>query len=510
MSGRKGKAYIVGAGPGDPGLITVKGLEALERADVIIYDRLINPYLLAKAPAGAEWIYAGKGVGEGVDQQKINGLLVDKTSAGKTVVRLKGGDPFIFGRGGEEAEALAEHGLAFEIVPGISSVVAAPAYAGIPLTQRSLSSSFTVITGREDTEKEWSEVAWDKLAIGVGTLAVMMGAQSLPRTIESLTRSGLPEQTPVAAIQWGTDPRQRTVVGTLADIVEKVNTADLGAPSIMVIGEVVRLREKLRWFDNKPLFGKRVLVTRSRDQASALSRLLEEAGAQPVELPTIDVTPPEDWEPLDRAVQRLGDYDWVVFTSVNPVRMMWERLAHAGLDARAFAGTRICAVGAATARALEGHGLHPDFVPDRYTGEEMVKGLGKKELGGKRVLLPRTDIGPEELLLSLQEAGAEVDQVQAYRTAAPEDSKKKIEELFSKGRVDVATFSSSSTVQNLVSLLGEEAQALLGGLTIACIGPVTTRAAERLGLTVGITAQEHTIPGLVASIVEAFQEKESR
>ena len=341
-----------------------------------------------------------------------------------------------------------------------------------------------------------------------GTLAILMGAESLPSTMEKLVLHGLPPQTPVAAIQWGTDPRQRTVVGTVADIVEKTRAADLGAPSVVVVGEVVRLRETLRWFDNKPLFGKRVLVTRSREQASALSRLLEEAGAEPVELPTIDIRPPDDWGPLDAALGRLSEYQWAIFTSVNPVRMLWERLQGAGLDARAFGGVRLCAVGSATAQALRLHGLNPDFVPARYTGEEMVKGLGEADLRGTRVLLPRTDIAPEELLRALEAAGARVDQLLAYRTATPEESRAKVKELLGRGRVDIATFSSSSTVQNLVALLGDEAQELLGKLTVACIGPVTAQAAERLGLRVGITPKEHTIPGLVAAIVAAFSKKE--
>ena len=509
MSGARGKAYIVGAGPGDPGLITVKGLAAIQRADVIIYDRLVNPYLLSRAPVGAEWVYAGKAAGGGaMEQEEINRLLVEKTGEGKTVVRLKGGDPFVFGRGGEEAEALAEQGMDFEIIPGISSAVAAPAYAGIPVTHRSVSSSFAVITGREDPAKEWSHVSWEKLVGGAGTLAVLMGAESLPRTMERLAEHGLSPETPVAAIQWGTDPRQRTVVGTVADIVKKVRAADLGAPSVVVVGEVVRLRERLRWFDNKPLFGKRVLVTRSRDQASALSRLLEEAGAEPVELPTIDIRPPEDWGPLDGALKRLSEYQWAIFTSVNPVRMVWERLQEAGLDARAFGAVRLCAVGSATAQALQLHGLHPDFVPKIYTGEDVVKGLGEAALQGARVLLPRTDIAPEELVRALEAAGARVDQVPAYRTATPEESRAKFKELLGRGRVDIATFSSSSTVRNLVALLGDEAQTLLGRLTVACIGPVTAQAAERLGLRVEITPQEHTIPALVAAIVEASGRKE--
>ncbi len=504
MSPPRGKAYIVGAGPGDPGLITVKGLEALRLADVVVYDRLINPYLLSQSPAGAEWVYAGKAPGGGsMEQEEIDRLLVDRTREGKTVVRLKGGDPFIYARGGEEGAALASNGLEFEIVPGVTSATAVPAYAGIPLTHRGLSSSFAVITGREDTTSEWSRVAWDRLATGTGTLVIMMGIESLAETMTTLRGNGVAADTPVAVIEWGTDPRQRTVTGTLADIAEHVDEAKVGAPSIVVVGQVVRLRETLRWFDNKPLFGKRVLVTRSRGQASALSRLLEEHGAQPVELPTIDIRPPEDWGPLDSALQALSSYDWAIFTSVNPVEMVWSRLQEAGGDARCFGGVRICAIGPATARALESRGLKADFVPDRYTGEDVVTGLGRDKLRGARVLLPRSDIAPEEVILGLERSGAEVRQVHAYRTAVPEESRSKARDLLTRKAVDMATFSSSSTVHNLVDLLGRDAPALLNPVTIACIGPVTARAAERLGLGVDIIAEEHTIPGLVNAMVGA-------
>ena len=445
-----------------------------------------------------------------MSQEEIDEMLVEKTVAGKTVVRLKGGDPFIFGRGGEEAQALARHGLDFEIIPGISSVVAAPAYAGIPLTHRAVASSFAVITGREDPAKEWSHVSWERLVGGVDTLVVLMGAETLPDTVEKLSQHGLASSTPVAVVQWGTDPRQRTVVGELGNILGKVQEAGIGAPAVVVVGDVVRLREEIRWFDNKPLFGKRVLVTRSRETAGNLSRRLEQFGAQPVELPTIDIRPPSDWAPLDQAIAKLSAYDWAIFTSVNPVEMLWQRLRHARKDARAFAGVKICAIGPATAQALRARGLEPDFIPERYSTEGLLRSLGHDLMRNARVLVPRSDLAPEELVAGLAEGGAIVDQVPAYRTAAPEGAQEKARLLLTRGQVDIATFTSSSTVQNLVSLLGDGAPSLLQKVTIACIGQVTARTAQRLGLRVDIVARESTISGLVDAIVEASKVTEAR
>lgn len=507
MTPGKGKAYIVGAGPGDPGLITVKGLDALRRADVVIYDRLLNPYLLSQAPSAAQWVYAGKGPGDRtMTQAEIDALLVEKTREGLIVVRLKGGDPFVFGRGGEEALALARAGLAFEIVPGVTSAVAVAAYAGIPLTHRSIASSFAVITGREDPAKEWSHVAWDRLVGGADTLVVLMGAESLPETAAKLVRHGLSPHTPVAVVQWGTEPRQRTVTGDLTDIAEKVREANIGAPAIIIVGQVVRLREELRWFDNKPLFGKRILVTRSREQAGALSARLEQYGAQPVELPTIDIRPPKDWGPLDAAVAQLSKYQWAIFTSINPVEMLWQRLRAAGHDGRAFAGVSICAIGPATAQALRARGLEPDFVPERYSSEGLLKELGAERVRGTRILVPRSDVASEALVTGLADAGATVDQVPAYRTAVPEGSKEKARQLLSSRQIDIATFTSSSTVQNLVDLLQGSAPELLRGVTIACIGQVTARTAQRLGLRVDIVAGKSTIAGLVNAIVSSVAE----
>ncbi len=510
-----GKVYLVGAGPGDPGLITAKGLDALRRAQVVVYDRLASPRLLDEAPAEAERIYAGKGPqGHVMEQHEINAVLVQKALEGKLVVRLKGGDPFVFGRGGEEAEALAARGLAFEVVPGVSSAIAVPAYAGIPVTHREVASSFAVITGREDSERaggqgprnrKRSRIRWDKLAGGAGTLVILMGVESLRETAARLMEHGLSGATPAAVIERGTEPRQRTVTGTLGDIAERARAAGLRAPAVTVVGEVVRLREKLRWFDARPLFGRRVLVTRSRAQAGALSKRLEELGAEAVEVPAIEVQPPEDWAPLDGAIARIGSFAWLVFTSVNAVEMFMQRLAVAGKDARALAGVRLCAIGPATAEALAAHGLRADHVPEEFTTARLAESLDVTP--GQRVLAPRADIAPQDLVRGLESRGTVVEQVTAYRTVTPERSRLQARNALASGQIDLVTFTSSSTVQNLAALLGEEARHLLANVRIASIGPMTTRAAESLGLRVTVTARRHTIPGLVEAIAEAMAGK---
>ena len=345
MTPPTGKVYLIGAGPGDPGLITVKGREALERCDVVVYDRLAHPSLLDYAPASAERVFAGKARGQQeLTQDGINALLVERARAGLRVARLKGGDPFVFGRGGEEALALARCGIPFEVVPGVSSAIAAPAYAGIPVTHRGIATGFTVVSGSEDPSKPESSVRWEELARSLashgGTLMTLMGWASIEKILDALQRAGLSADTPVALVQWGTWNRQRTVTGTLATAAGKGRAAGLAAPVVAVIGEVVKLREELAWFDKRPLFGKRVLVTRSRTQASRMCQLLEDAGAIPVELPAIAIAPPEDFAPLEAAVSRLSSYGWVIFASVNAVDAVFERLEAQDRDARAFGTAR--------------------------------------------------------------------------------------------------------------------------------------------------------------------------
>ncbi|MBI2872213.1 MAG: uroporphyrinogen-III C-methyltransferase [Chloroflexi bacterium] len=500
-----GKVFLVGAGPGDPGLITAKGLRLLRQAQVVVYDRLVNERLVGEAPPEAERIYVGKWPRrDALSQEEINQVLVAKGREGKRVVRLKGGDPFVFGRGGEEVEALVEAGIPFEVVPGVTSAIAVPAYAGIPLTHRKVASSFTVVSGSEDPSKPESAIDWGALASGSGTLVVLMGWESLPQIVETLVRHGKAPDTPVALVQDGTGPCQRTVTGTLADIVARAREEGLVPPVVAVIGEVARFRQRFRWFDTSPLFGKRVLVTRSRVQASALSEMLIGLGAEPVELSTIEVRPLEDASPLDAALGRLGQYCWVVFTSANGVEAAFNRLAALGKDARAFGQARVCAIGPATAQALRGYGVRADYVPEQYTSEAVAAGLGSRGLNGERVLLLRTDIEGEPLAEGLARLGAQAEQAVAYRTATPAESAGRARELLAGGKIDVATFTSSSTVRNLLDLLAGDASPLQG-VTVACIGPVTARTARKLGLRVDVEAKVHTIQGLVEALAEHFE-----
>ena len=498
-----GMVYLVGAGPGDPGLITLKGLQYLESAEVVVYDRLVDRRLLDRAGPNAELIDVGKSPGKGGSRQNdINALLVAKSKEGKRVVRLKGGDPFVFGRGGEEAEALRAEGILFEVVPGVSSAIAAPAYAGIPLTHRGLASSFTVVTGSEAPNKDDSSLDWDQLARQAGTLVVLMGWENLASIVESLLSHGRPQGTPVALVQWGTEPNQQTVVGTLSDIVGKAADAGLAPPVVAVFGEVVKLRERLGWFDNRPLFGKRVLVTRTRTQAGALSERLTARGAQAIELPTIEIKPLDDYSVLDDALRRLDSYDWVIFTSVNAVRAVFDRLEALGLDARAFRAAKVGAIGSATAISLREHGIVVDFTPDAFVSESVVDDLKSRGFEGGRVLLPQADIARDTLSQGLSVMGATVEEVAVYRTATPQDSGVRVEAILSEG-IDVATFTSSSTVENLAHLLGGKLDAI-SGVTIACIGPVTAATARDLGLKVDIVAKEHTVEGLVNALETHF------
>jgi uroporphyrinogen III methyltransferase/synthase len=500
---RPGRVFLVGAGPGDPGLITLRGLQCLQAADAVVYDRLVDNRLLARARPGAELIDAGKVPGEERNRQtETNALLVRLARQGKQVVRLKGGDPFVFGRGGEEAEALQEEGIPFEVVPGVTSAIAAPAYAGIPLTHRRLASSFAVVTGSEDPQKDGSSVAWNSLAQQGGTLVVLMGWENFANIVQTLVQYGRSPGTPVAVVQWGTEPYQRTVVGTLSDIVGKANEAGLSPPVVVVVGEVVELRDKLRWFDSRPLFGKRVLVTRTRTQAGTLSELLSRRGAQPIEVPTIEIRPLEEFAELDGALRRLHGYDWVVFTSVNAVQSVFGRLETLGLDARAFRAARVAAIGPATAASLREHGIIADFVPDSFVSEAVVEGLKGHGMDGCRVLLPRADLAREALASGLSSLGAAVHEVAAYRTVTPEDAGARLREILTEG-IDVATFTSSSTVRNLAQLLDGDL-GLLSGVTIACIGPITAAGARELGLNVDIVASEYTVEGLVDALEAHF------
>jgi uroporphyrinogen III methyltransferase/synthase len=504
-----GRVYLVGAGPGDPGLITIAGLERIRSADVIVYDRLASARLLDHARADAELIYVGKvpGAEGGHDQDAINATLVEKAREGRTVVRLKGGDPFVFGRGGEEAEALRDAGISYEIVPGVTSAVAVPAYAGIPVTHRGVAASFAVITGHEEPGKPETAIDWTHLATAVDTLVFLMGVKNLPDIVAQLTSHGRSAETPVAVIQWGTTPEQRTVTGTLADIVVRVADAGLTPPAITVVGEVVRLRETIAWFENRPLFGLRVLITRTRRQASNLARLLADEGAIAVELPSIEIEPIADRESVDAAIERLraGGYAWAGFTSANAVELFFEQLAERGLDARAFAAARIFAIGPATAAALQSRALAADIVPAEYVAEAVVEAMTSHVRAGDRVLLPRAESARAALVRGLEALGASVDEVPIYRATVPSEASPEVLADLRAGRIDVATFTASSTVRNLVAMLGDA-----GDLTgpnrplIACIGPVTAETARELGLTVDVMASEYTVEGLVAALRDYF------
>ena len=500
MTEKLGMVSLVGAGPGDPGLITVRGLQLLREADVVAYDRLVDRRLLKEARANAELIDVGKPAGDGgVGQKNIHTLLIDRAHEGKKVVRLKGGDPFVFGRGGEEAQVLAMAGIPFEVVPGVTSAIAAPAYAGIPLTHRQAASSFTVVSAVENAAKQESALPWGALARTQGTLVVMMGWGALPRIMARLLAEGMPAAMPAAVVRWGTEPCQQTVVGTLGDIVERARAAELGPPVVVVIGRVVALREEIRWFEDKPLFGKRVLVTRSRAQASVLSRLLMEEGAEAIELPTIEIASPSDFASLDAALHEIDSFEWIIFTSVNGVAAFFDRLNQLGKDARALGSVRVCAIGPITARALRRRGVVPDFTPAKYTTQRLVEGLAGKGLKGKRLLMPRTNIAPEDAARGLESLGAEVVQPVAYRTLTPPDSAEKARDLLGHGKIDIATFTSSSTVANLLELL-EGNPAPLQNVFVACIGPVTAGKARELGLKVGVVARRHTVAGLVEAL----------
>ena len=500
-----GTVYLVGAGPGDPGLITTKGAELLRKADVVVYDRLVAPALLALA-SDAERIYVGKEPDTpGEFQTFINEQLAAHAREGRVVVRLKGGDPFVFGRGGEEAMALVEAGVRFEVVPGVTSAIAAPAYAGVPVTHRELAAAFTVVTGSEDPSKPDPQVDWKALSRVGGTLVVLMGWRSLPAIVRALLGEGRSPETPVCVTQWGTLPNQRTVSGTLADIVERGEAAGITSPVVTVIGETAALRPALRWFDRTPLFGKRVLVTRSRTQAGTLSALLSACGAETVELPAIAVEPLADTSALDAALAELEEVGWVIFTSTNGVDAVFERLAAAGKDTRAFSHVKVAAVGPATREALAARGLTADLMPAAYSSRSVADSFAALDLHGVRILLPRADIAPGTLPDSLRGMGALVTDVAAYRTTVPQGAAEAAVETLSSDTIDAVTFTSSSTVRNLVSLLG--GANLINRSKVVSIGPVTSKTASELGVRVDREAAEHTVRGVADAVVEVLSDE---
>lgn len=493
---------MVGSGPGDPKLITLKAMEYIQDADVVVYDRLANPRILDYAKSSAEIIYVGKKATKHVmEQDQINQLLVDKAKEGKKVVRLKGGDPFIFGRGGEEALFLAENNVFFEVVPGISSASSVPTYAGIPLTHRGVTSTVAFITGHEDPAKVSTEINWEKISTGAGTLVFLMGANNQSKIVAQLLKHGRNESTPVALIRWGTLPKQEIITGTLANIVEKTKEEDLRPPVIILVGEVIKFREKLKWFEKKPLFGKRILVTRSRSQASDLVNLVEKKGAQAIEFPTIKIETPESYEQLDSAILNLNKYQWLIFTSANGVDYFFARLKDMGKDLRELKGIKIAAIGPATAKCLTGLNLLIDYVPPEYRAEAVIEGFKKFASQGINILIPRAEIAREILPEKLREMGANVEVATTYRTVADRSRVDQIKEMFIRREIDIVTFTSSSTVKNFVKLLGDlDLPKLLEDVRIACIGPITAETVRNLGFDVDIEAKEYTVPGLVEAI----------
>jgi len=503
-----GIVYLVGAGPGDPGLLTLRGGELLVMCDAIVYDALANPALLALASAverdePVELHDVGKrgGAADSSRQAEINALLVRLAREGKRVVRLKGGDPFVFGRGGEEAQALAAADIQFEIVPGVTAGIAAAAYAGIPVTHRGVATSVTLVTGHEDPARDASGTDWAALARAGGTIVLYMGVQTLPRIAEALIAGGLSADTPAAMVQWGTHPHQRAVVATLGTLHDTAVREKLSAPVITIIGDVVALRDEIAWFDTRPLFGKRIVVTRARSQAASLSERLAAAGASVIEMPATRIES-LDPAPLRAALGRLRDYAWIAFTSQNAVRFFWAELRAAGLDARALAGAKVAAVGPATADVLLSHGLAVDVAPDRFVAEALLDALhGRRDVKGARVLYATAEGARDTLQLGLQELGAVVDRVDLYRSVLDGSGAEQLAVRMRNDGADLVTFTSASSVTNFVDAVGVD---VAREAPAASIGPVTTQAARAAGLDVVVEASESTIPGLVSAIVDHF------
>ncbi len=505
MSAPSGTVYLVGAGPGAPGLITVDGVRCLQRADVVVYDYLASPRLLEHASPHADRILVGKhGGGQRVEQSVITALLVDRARRGDTVVRLKGGDPFVFGRGGEEAEALSGAGIPFVVVPGVSAAIAVPAYAGIPLTHRDLASSFTVLTGYEYPDKQELAVHWDAVAQRGNTLVFLMTTRQLRANMERLLAHGIAGDTPAALIRWGTMPEQQTVVGTVETIADLAAARHVQPPAIAVVGQVVRLRESLQWFERQPLFGRRIVVTRARAQAAVFVDALRAAGADVVPCPAIEIVPPQSWAAVDDAIAAIESYDWIVLTSVNGVIMFLGRLSERQCDVRRLHRAKLAVVGPETAAALAARGLVVDIVPEEFRAEGVVAALRTAGIAGSRVLLPRAAGARAVLPDELRAAGAHVDEVAVYATALPRTDMGEVRDLLAARAIDLVTFTSSSTVRHFVELLGADAAALLRNVAVGCIGPITADTARAAGLSVAVQPTSYTIPAFTEAILAYF------
>jgi uroporphyrinogen III methyltransferase/synthase len=506
----KGFVYLVGAGPGDAGLLTLRGAELLQRADVVVYDMLVNPELLRLAPAGAELISRGsRGTDKALSQEQLNELIVTKAREGKTVVRLKGGDPYIFGRGGEEAEELAAAKIPFEVVPGVSSIVAAPNYAGIPITHRDHCSTFTVLTGHEDPDKEESDLDFEQIARIPGTKIILMGLKRLGELTKTLIARGLPAETPVAIVRWGTTGQQQSIEGTLLTIAMLAAEKNFSAPAITIIGDVVKLRSKLNWFEHRPLFGQRIVVTRTREQASQLSKQLNDLGAAVLEIPTIKIEPPSEdrRQYIVDALLELNSYNWLIFTSPNGVTAFFDLFFKRFNDLRDIGGVRIAAIGPATAAKLKELHLQVDFMPEEAVGSKIAEGLDKYEsVENLKICLLRAEVANPELPKALEELGAIVDDIAVYKTV-PEnaDLTGSAASLLESG-ADWITFTSASTVEHfharfdLPKLLKQFPKTRL-----ASIGPETSKAIKALDLKPTLEAKEHTVDGLVSALLKVIE-----
>jgi len=503
--GLTGKVYLVGAGPGDAGLLTLRGAELLRRADVVVYDSLVNRELLALAPEAAEIIFGGKRPRDrAIPQEELNQLLAEKAKAGKTVVRLKGGDPYIFGRGGEEAAKLHRDGVPFEVVPGISSIIAAPSYAGIPLTHREHCSSFTVITGHEDPDKDESALDWKRVAREPGTKVLLMGVERIGKIAAALEANGLPADTPAAMVRWGTMGRQQTITATLSTLAAKVAKADFKAPAVTVIGTVSTLRDTLNWYENRPLFGQRVVVTRNRREAGKLSGQIRELGAEVLEIPTIKILPPTRNEPLIEAITGIGSYDWIIFTSANGVEHFFDYFFKAFRDVRDLGSVRFAAVGPATAKKLREFHLNIDLMPKTYTAAATAKAMiAAQNVENISVLLARAESANPELPRLLEDKGAIVDDIAFYKTEPETADRNGAADDFEENSADWITFASSSAVRNFDARFGLAKRCADNPkLKLASIGPETTKALKELGLKPTAKAKEHTIDGLAAALLK--------
>lgn len=498
----EGKVYLVGAGPGDPGLLTVKARQVLKDCDVVVYDYLANPTFLEYVSDESEAIYVGKkSTHHTLSQEEINQLLVDLGKQGKIVTRLKGGDPFIFGRGGEEAQVLKENGIPFEVVPGITSAIAAPAYAGIPLSHRDFTSTIGIVTGHERPGKKESSIDWKGLASSMGTLVFLMGVKNLPSICNNLIRAGKDPDIPAAVIRWGTTPRQHTIVGTLETMPGIAKKEGVKPPAILIVGRVVNLRDSLNWFEKLPLFGKRIVVTRARAQTSGMKQQLVSLGAEVIQFPTIRIKPPESYDAIDGAIDHLKDYDWVIFSSVNGVEFFFDRLFEKGRDTRSLGGKYVAAIGPQTAASIKKFGIVPDLVPHDYRAEGILEVFHERKT--QKILFPRAKVARETLPKTLRKRGHQVDVITIYETVM-EEPDPGIKENILAGKVDIITFTASSTVRNFVKIMGgrKKILAIPDTVRIASIGPITSDTLREFGFKVDIEPPVYTIDALIEAIVK--------